>query len=132
MTHLANQLPIVDCMGCGVCCLHMGYPAFNLPTEILRQVIAEKEIDTHGLGPAAIADLERWIQMPRHLQDEILEAIETYRAPVEGELDQACIWLDPTTRLCSHHTHRPQVCRDFEVGCKQCHDWRLHYRVLIE
>ena len=28
---------IAECEGCGVCCLHMGYPAFQLPREPLTE-----------------------------------------------------------------------------------------------
>lgn len=132
MPQKADQLPVLDCSGCGVCCLHMGYPAFNLPVETLRKVMNGATVEITGLGPAAVADLERWRQMPDPLRKDILKAIQEYQPPAAGELDQACIWLDPTTRLCSHHTHRPQVCRDFEIGCDQCLDWRRSYHDLIQ
>lgn len=127
-----SQLPILDCHGCGVCCLHMGYPAFNLTRDQLIAASRGQEIDSRELGPAAIKDLERWVEMPPIRQQEILSAMQDYQSPSEGELDSACIWLDPTSRLCRHHLHRPQVCRDFEIGCKQCHGWRNHYRELIQ
>ena len=128
-------LPVLDCHGCGVCCLHMGYPAFNLTKEQLERTAAGSELshdEISQLGPAAKSDLARWVHMPEPLRQKLLDKILSYQAPPEGELDQACIWLDPSTRLCQHHEHRPQVCRDFEIGCNQCQAWRSVYRDQIE
>ena len=125
-----TTLPVLDCRGCGVCCFHMGYPAFNLPNDHLEKLAAGIELsneDALQLGPAAKADLERWVRMPGKLRKELLEEIRSYQ-PVDGELDAACIWLDPATRLCKHHEHRPQVCRDFDIGCQQCVAWRRVYQ----
>ena len=126
-----KQLPILDCQGCGVCCLHMGYPAFNLPMDLLEKADAGEEFVADDLGPAALADLDRWGQMPPNLRGELLQVIQNYQPPPKGTLDQVCVWLDPGTRLCRHHTHRPQVCRDFEIGCQQCLDWRQVYADLV-
>ena len=126
-----TALPVLDCHGCGVCCLHMGYPAFNLPTDQLKKSAVGIELnqdEISRLGPAAKSDLERWVRMPEQLRQKLLDKILDYQAPPEGELDQTCIWLDPSTRLCKHHEHRPQVCRDFEIGCRQCLAWRSVYK----
>ena len=125
-----TALPLLDCHGCGVCCLHMGYPAFNLSNQQLEKVALGEKLsatEIEELGPAASADLTRWEQMPEELRADLLETILAYTPPAKGELDQACIWLHPDTRLCMHHKSRPQVCRDFEIGCQQCLDWRSHY-----
>lgn len=84
-------------------------------------------VDSEGWGPAALADLRRWIEMPPELRQEILQRMSSYVPPTQGQLDTQCTWLDRDTRVCKHHLHRPQVCRDFEVGCQQCLDWRDHY-----
>jgi len=34
--------------------------------------------------------------------------------------DAPCIWLDQATGKCKHYEHRPDVCRDFEVGGAGC------------
>ena len=123
-------LPVLDCRGCGVCCFHMGYPAFNLPNDHLEKLAADiplSKAETSQLGPAAKADLERWVRMPEELRRELLKEIRSYQ-PEDGELDPVCIWLDPVTRLCKHHEHRPQVCRDFDIGCRQCVAWRRVYQ----
>jgi Fe-S-cluster containining protein len=110
----------------------MGYPAFNLSLNQLVQAGSGEAIQRDGLGPAAAADLDRWIAMPETLRNALLETMKVYRAPKSGELDKACVWLDPKTRLCQNHLHRPQVCRDFEIGCQECLDWREHYRDQVE
>ncbi len=113
------SLPVLDCRGCGVCCLHMGYPAFNLSVEQLEQ-----PGEPMSLNSAAKADWARWQQMPEALRRPILGLMEVYQPPVDGGLDGPCTWLDPETKLCRHHEHRPQVCRDFEIGSQGCLDWR--------
>lgn len=40
-----------------------------------------------------------------------------------------CIWLDLKTKLCSHYKHRPQLCRDFEIGSAECNSFRVEFRV---
>lgn len=119
-----SELPVVDCNGCGVCCLHMGYPAFNLTVEQLFDV---GKVDLAELNSVAQADLGRWREMSRELQDGLLEQMRDYRPPTNSELDGPCSWLDPATRLCSHHEHRPQVCRDFRVGGAGCLQWRAAF-----
>lgn len=104
-----HALPTVDdCEGCGVCCLHMGYPAFI------------RETSEH---PAE----EFWLTLPADLRAELLAYIAGYQEPAEGELDGPCVWFDPTTRRCRHHQHRPQVCRSFLVGGIDCRQWRKAY-----
>ena len=111
-----NSLPIAnDCFGCGVCCLHMGFPAYIVPN-------AEKGIDGESY----------WHELPDDLRSEVQSQMDAYVKPPDGELDGPCIWLNRETMLCSHHEHRPRVCRDFEIGNKLCQEWREHYRERIE
>jgi Putative zinc- or iron-chelating domain len=35
-----------------------------------------------------------------------------------------CLWLDMETRKCRWYDWRPDVCRDFEVGCGPCLEHR--------
>ncbi len=108
---IKKKLPVInDCRNCGVCCLHMGYPAFMEPVE-----------SSH--------DAQYWRALPDHLKQELLDYIAACEAPPAGQLDGPCIWLDPDTRLCKHHEYRPRVCRDFEIGSKECRDWRKHYGI---
>ncbi|WP_145219992.1 YkgJ family cysteine cluster protein [Planctomycetes bacterium TBK1r] len=119
-----SELPVVDCEGCGVCCLHMGYPAFNLTLDQLADV---ETIDVASLSPVAQADLARWVAMPSRLRDGILQQMADYVAPIGATLDGPCTWLDLETKQCRHHQHRPQVCRDFAVGSVGCLQWRAAY-----
>lgn len=105
-----KPLPTVTgCDGCGVCCLHMGYPTY---------------IGMSGETPAE----RHWLSMPADLKAELLAQVAIYPAPPSGQLDGPCVWLDLETRRCRHHEHRPQVCRDFELGSQGCLDWRDVYR----
>ncbi len=139
-----QSLPGLDCNGCGVCCLHMGYPAFILPqtprTE--AEIDADPKLKKLALDPRTrkrllegIPGEDYWHKLPEHLRDELNEFVSDYRIPAADnpdELDGPCFWLDPETRLCKHHEHRPNVCRDFDIGSKGCLDWRWHYADRIE
>ena len=110
-----TMLPIAtDCNGCGVCCLHMGYPAFILPNS-------EEQIEGEIY----------WHALPLELRGELDSYVKAYRVE-EGQLDGPCFWLDLETMLCKHHEHRPRVCREFEIGSRLCRQWREHYRDDIE
>ncbi|NNE00887.1 MAG: hypothetical protein HKN47_26530 [Pirellulaceae bacterium] len=71
---------------------------------------------------------KHWLSMPPDLKAELLAVMENYASPVEGELDGICCWYDQQNRTCKHHAHRPNVCRDFQVGGDDCLGWREHYR----
>ncbi len=112
------QLPLVDdCEGCGVCCLHMGYPAYI-------------RADTSAPGAPASRAEPYWETLPPHLKDELNAYIDAYRHDRDG-LDAVCVWFDLGTRRCRHHEYRPQVCRDFRAGSRGCKDWREYYADLI-
>lgn len=105
-----NPLPKVnDCQGCDACCLHMGYPAFVV-------------------GDTSTPAEPHWDLLPDDLKQELVAYIENYQSPPAGELDGPCFWLDHDSRLCKHHQYRPEVCRRFQVGSKECRDWRDFYR----
>ncbi len=125
---MKSKLPIVEsCVGCGACCFHMGYPAFNVPES---ELIRGSSVDISIADPGSVEYLDRlrWNSLPDDLREDLQQVIKNYSAPTTGVLDGSCVWLDPETRLCRNHLHRPQVCRDFEIGCKKCHEWRVVYR----
>lgn len=135
-----SELPIVSCEGCGVCCFHMGYPAFVLPREPLTeaQIQADPQLRKQALDPGRREALLKghpgeswWHQLPQDLKLELLEHMQQWTRPdYDGTLesfDGPCIWLDIEARTCKHHPHRPNVCRDFETGCSECLDWRKVY-----
>jgi Fe-S-cluster containining protein len=133
------ELPVVDrCDGCGVCCLHMGYPAFMLPREPMsaEQIDQAPECQTMLEQGWTRDELQRgfqgephWHSLPADLKQQWLEFARNYRR--EGDLDGPCCWFDPVTRQCRHHVYRPRVCRDFEIGSRTCREWRSHYQHLI-
>ena len=95
---LNDALLIIDCNGCGACCRHMGHPTF-LPSE------------------------STWLALPKHLKQE-LKAYDASRPKTKdgrpiSDVGQPCIWLEPDG-TCRHYEHRPEVCRDFEVGSAAC------------
>ncbi|MEM7457722.1 MAG: YkgJ family cysteine cluster protein [Planctomycetota bacterium] len=134
---LENHNETVTCTGCGVCCFHMGYPAFILPQAPLtaEEIDADPELKKLALHRGTKKILlegnpgeDYWHTLPPDLKDELEKFVDNYDAPADGELDGPCFWLDMETRQCKHHEHRPRVCRDFEIGCSQCHDWRRTYQ----
>lgn len=135
------QLPILDCQGCGVCCFHMGYPAYILPRapmtedEILADENLAKQVKKNPmLKTDLLAGREgeaHWHRLPKTLKAEWQAYVDQYELPdydgsVKG-LDGPCIWLDMDTRQCKNHEYRPNICRDFKTGSQGCLDWRKHY-----
>lgn len=135
-----KPLPQVSCTNCGVCCFHMGYPAFVMP----RDPMSQKEIDeleAQSNRPLSLRRKEEllagnpgeshWHRLPHDLKSELLTYIENYQKPQYGEsletFDGPCVWLDMETRMCKNHTYRPNVCRDFETGNPECLTWRETY-----
>ncbi len=129
---------IANCDGCGVCCLHMGYPAFMLPrAPISFDSELTKETQQLLISGWTQAELEsgtdgesHWHNLPEELRTEWLDYVKNYES-VE-ELDGPCFWFDMESRQCKNHPYRPQVCRDFEVGSETCHQWRRHYHHTIK
>ena len=72
-----------------------------------------------------------WLSMPAELKAELVAFMRDYDPPADGTLDGACCWYDAENRVCRHHEHRPNVCRDFRVGSDDCVAWREHYRSII-
>ena len=134
-----SKLPVVDnCTGCGVCCLHMGYPAFMLPREKATETQIDSQPEVRKLLAVGWTRSELlsghegeqyWHGLPMELKNEWLEYVQSYTR--ENELDGPCFWLDRETRKCRHHEFRPNVCRDLRIGSQLCRQWRIHYRELI-
>lgn len=136
------SLPVVaDCEGCGVCCFHMGYPAFILPRDPMSddQIDADpKLVEQIKNDPRRRAELHAgnpgesyWHALPDELRSQWESFVADYQLPEYGEdpktFDGPCIWLDMETRRCKNHEHRPRICRDFETGSSECHQWRVYY-----
>jgi len=139
----ADSLPVLaDCNGCGVCCLHMGYPAFILPRESMTndQIDADSELMASiQQDPWRREELRagnpgesHWHALPSELRAEWKTFVASYQLPKYGDdpatFDGPCFWLDAETRRCKNHEYRPRICRDFETGSPECHQWRAYYR----
>lgn len=136
------SLPIIDCGGCGVCCFHMGYPAFILPREPLTEEeiarnpeLAMKASRSPKFRQALLdghPGEEFWHTLPADLKADWEAYVAQYQTPEYGvdpsSFDGPCIWLDLESRQCKHHQYRPRVCRDFETGSASCLEWRAFYK----
>jgi Fe-S-cluster containining protein len=108
----------------------MGFPAFVVPREPMteQQIDADPELRKLPADSIRRAELlaghegeSWWHRLPAELKEPLIESF-----------DGPCIWLDMETRLCKHHLHRPNVCRDFETGCGDCLQWRKEYADKID
>ena len=98
------DLPVINCDNCGACCRHMSTPPFIcLPHD------------------------EEWLSLPAALRNEIIEWAQQVRDVGLPE-DWPCLWLDLKTMKCRHYEHRPDICRDFELGSPECEDHRKRWR----
>jgi Fe-S-cluster containining protein len=65
-------------------------------------------------------DYALWLATPQELRDELAAYYARCRATGDFRDGRPCIWYDEGARRCKHHEHRPQVCREFEVGGEDC------------
>ena len=125
----------------------MGYPAFITPEKPLStDEVDQLEVDSGKAFTtrrrqellAGRPGESHWHQLPKDLKKAWLTHVENYKRPNYGDtldtFDGPCTWLDLETRMCKHHQHRPNVCRDFETGNPECLQWRDVYqdRILNE
>lgn len=107
---MSNSLPILDCNDCGACCLTMGHPRYFW---------------NQSVG----SDVDRiWIKLPAYLVREIEDHIESL-VDDQSDFGKPCIWFDPEKKNCRHHGHRPQVCRDLDVGSEACLRSRRQFNI---
>lgn len=67
--------------------------------------------------------------LPQDLRRE-MDAMYASRPASEFSLDAPCPWLDLKTRRCTHYEHRPQTCREFEIGSHGCAQYRRRLGLL--
>lgn len=91
---------VTNCHGCGACCRSIGLPPF-MYGEIL------------ALPEKLKSEMMAW-QKDKHIKE------------ASGD---ACVWYDADTRLCKHHEHRPEICKDFVVGDMFCLNYRRIYQI---
>jgi Fe-S-cluster containining protein len=118
-----RSLPVLNCDGCGACCMHMGYPpsypAFFKRDETNR-LLPLRERKRMGFEETGV----RWEEIPRgvrrHLGQYFLDVdVKEVRENLSFA-GKPCIWWDQHTRKCKHYEIRPSICRDFEVGAEDC------------
>lgn len=121
-----NQLPILDCNDCGACCATQCSP----PGYVLLLTVSEKDQDEwpHPEDVARIRSLPAEAETSLR---EYLTSLKSFDVPVVTD-DGPCIWLDLETRRCRFYEHRPQICRDFEVGSEGCRSWRDEFNIDVE
>ena len=90
----------VTCDDCGACCATMCSPLF--PPE---------HIDGTELG-----------RLPLNVRKEFEDGIKA-RAETGWPDDVPCFWLTSDLK-CKHYDHRPEICRELEVGSERCLSWR--------
>src|SRR5262245_57684796 len=115
------SLPVVSCDDCGACCMHMGSPAFNGVGPGVKEVLGDQVVLAKG------EELEWLRSLPPEGERELtayMVAVLRREIPSRSGREEPCLWLDPVTRRCRYYEHRPQVCRDFEVGSRGCHSHR--------
>ncbi len=110
-----SQLPIVNCDDCGACCMDQSSPRWYFALLCNPQ-----------LGNEDDPDWQRFKNLPKDALQSLLDHKEKV-GKEGGKSKEPCCWLDLETKRCKWYEHRPDMCRDFEVGCEGCHSWREEY-----
>lgn len=98
----------VSCDGCGACCMHMGFPPFA-PMFEQPDYLAKSD--------------PQWLALRESHPELAAEALQGAKDN-RGDQELPCVWLDLQTRQCRHYEHRPDICREFEMGSPECLDHR--------
>lgn len=91
--------PVTNCDDCGACCMGQNLVPGS---DVWIAKIA-------GQPPPRV--------IPLSLMKEL---DEVSAGPCRGCDDEPCLWLDRRAGRCRHHEHRPDVCREFEIGGEAC------------
>jgi uncharacterized protein len=95
-----------SCEGCGLCCEGIGSPVALYQSR-------PAWVDHHPFRPEGL---------PLHLIEEIdAHFVGAFRGEEPQDL---CFWYDPEGRQCKHYEWRPQICRDYELGGRECRNLR--------
>ncbi len=106
-----TTLPIIaDCNNCGACCMHMRTPP--------HIVGLNSDGSWHNYGGSSQDDFLRLMVAPAEARQAIVDRLNASYDDVPDE--SPCAWLDLETKKCRWHDHRPDVCRDFDVGGESC------------
>ena len=95
-----------SCEGCGLCCEGIGSP-------VVLYASRPGYPETHPFRPPGL---------PAEL---VAEIDDHFGGLTRGQEPQDfCLWYDVALRRCRHYEWRPQVCRDYELGCYACRELR--------
>ena len=110
----------MNCNRCGVCCMEQGSPPGYL-------FLMHASPNGHADWPDQ-EDIARLAALPQEAKDVIVAYIgRLRRGEVSG--DGPSCWLDLNTRRCRFYRHRPEICRNLEVGSDGCLRWRALYQI---
>ncbi|MEM7455682.1 MAG: YkgJ family cysteine cluster protein [Planctomycetota bacterium] len=104
------DLPVISCDNCGACCMKMGHPPFFWSAGMVT-------VD------------EFWVSMPADIREELQSYLNSLEDPT-ADVGQPCFWLDMQTKKCRHYEHRPQPCRDVEIGSPPCRTARADFQII--
>lgn len=104
----------MNCNNCGACCFEQGSPPGYAVVVLNPQD-----------WPEWTGDHARVAALPDDARAELLTGIT-------DDPDGPCCWLDLTTNRCRWYEHRPQICRDLDVGSEGCRVWRDEYNIDVE
>ena len=115
---------ITSCEGCpGACCQYQGRPPLSaseeavLPDAVKVELAAFDEAVARGERPPSGIKLR-----------EIAAGRVGLTMFADGRLVDPCLWLDSTGQ-CKNYEYRPETCRVFEVGGKDCRTTRAEFRI---
>ncbi len=101
------------CNNCGLCCMHMRTPPF----------IGDADPHWIKLSKALKDEIRNWVMGPSPRYDFMVQFKEKINP---------CIWLDLVSGKCKHYDLRPQVCRDYKVGCQSCRTLRKEVDLTVK
>lgn len=105
--------PSVTCTDCGRCCSEMRTPPHMVwyrNGEYQPMSSYQSDFDLLMAAPVEARELRTSEMLRTDL-------------PIIGP----CSWLDQT-KQCRYYEWRPQICRDFTPGCRDCLEWRARLK----
>lgn len=102
-----------NCEGCSACCERIGCPPFLLD-------LSSGTPQPVG-GDDSLADQQRLRDAPPHARAAYFSS--------HGSINCRCAWLDFENNRCRFYEHRPDICRNFEVGGNWCSQSRALHQI---
>lgn len=115
-----RRVTTFDCAGCGACCSEMVIPP--------ETVYAEFSTFDHANIPQDDWPRSEWAATPPQEAWDLIVAQINRPEPNQND-NIPCCWLDLKTLQCRFCEHRPDICRDFELGGEACRAWCQTYQI---